>query len=75
MKVSSRHIVLVLVYVLVLVAAALMSAFEVLGLLPLLLIIGAAGGLLHLSYIVFFAKLPDYINELKSGSERPKGRS
>jgi len=52
-----------------------MSAFDVLGLLPLLLIIGAAGGLLHLSYIVFFAKLPDYINELKSGSERPKGRS
>jgi hypothetical protein len=75
MRGLSRTKILVTVYVLVLVAAILMAVFEVLGLLPLLLIIGASGGILHLVYVVFFAKLPDYLADLRSGSERPKGRS
>ena len=74
MKALSRTRVLVVVYVLLFVVAIVMAVFEVLSLLPLIIMIGAAGGLLHLAYIVFFARLPDYIG-LTKDDEQPKRRS
>jgi hypothetical protein len=75
MRGLTRLKVLVAMYILVLIAALVMSALDVLGLLPLLLIIGAAGGLLHLACVMSFASLPDYLHELKGDGERPRGRS
>ena len=75
MSASWRVKLLALAYVLLFAAAAVMAALEVLGLLPLLIIIAAVGGLLHLAYVTFFARLPDYLSELKDRSGRPPGRS
>ena len=75
MRGFSRTKKLVAVYVLVLAAAAFMSVLEILGLLPLILLIAAAGGLLHLAYVALFAKLPDYLTELRNSNDRPRSPS
>jgi hypothetical protein len=70
---TSRIAVLLSAYLLMLVVAIGMAVFELLGLLPLLLMIGAVGGLLHLGYFAFFDSLPDHLDELRSGESRRRG--
>jgi hypothetical protein len=52
-----------------------LATLDLFGLQPIVLLIAGAGGLLHLAYTHFFNNLPNYLDELRSGSERPRCES
>ncbi|GEM_PF-3079639 len=71
----SRIVILLSTYLLILAIAIGMAVFDLFGLLPLMLMIGAVGGLLHIGYFAFFESLPNHLDELRSGESRRRGES
>lgn len=64
--------ILVALYCILLATGITLALLERLGLLPALLIIAAGGGLLHLAYLHFFDKLPNYLDEFKNDGRRSR---
>ena len=60
--------ILASLYCLLLATGVALAVLGLFGLLPVILIIAAAGGLWHLTYTHFFNRLPDYLDELRNGS-------